>query len=79
MTGVLALLEHVEAFNEGEISLADSRDLSGVWHSGPMFWPVIEDQNYKDVNIFGYLILANVHRALQTLASRRNFCEATAT
>jgi hypothetical protein len=44
-----------------------------------MFWPVIEDQNYKDVNIFGYLILANVHRALQTLASRRNFCEATAT
>jgi len=79
MAGVLALLEHVEAFNEGEISLADSRDLSGVWHSGPMFWPVIEDQNYKDVNIFGYLILANVHRALQTLASRRNFCEATAT
>jgi hypothetical protein len=77
MAGVLALLEHVEAFNEGEISLADTRDLSGVWHSGPMFWPVIEDENKE--NIFGYLILVNVHRALQTLTSRRNFCGPTAT
>ena len=78
MAGVLALLEHVQAFNDGEIWLADTRDLSGVWHSGPMFWPAIEDQN-KDVNIFGYEILANVHRALQTLASRRSFCGPTAT
>jgi hypothetical protein len=77
MAGVLALLEHVEAFNEGEISLADTRDLSGVWHSGPMFWPVIEDENKE--NIFGYLILVNVHRALQTLTLRRNFCGPTAT
>ena len=57
--GVLALLQHVEQFNAGAFVLDND------WHSAPMEWPeVVED----DTDFFGFFILANVRAALEALA-----------
>jgi hypothetical protein len=42
-----------------------------------MFWPAKQDEN--DVQMFGYKILANVHRASLALGPSRNFYSVTAT
>jgi hypothetical protein len=60
----LALIEYVEAFNAGAYYLEPEPDETVVqWQSAPMFWPPHED----DIHLFGYLVLANVRRALEVL------------
>jgi hypothetical protein len=57
MDGLLALLQHVEAFNAGAYCLEPKH-----WQSAPIFWP--------EHDLFGYLVLANVRRALEAMAVR---------
>jgi len=64
--GVLALIHHVEAFNAGAFFLEPCpEDTVSDWQSKPMFWPASNDED--DIDLFGYSVLANVRRALESL------------
>lgn len=66
MAGILALIEYVEAFNAGAYFLEPLQpgDTLDDWRSAPMFWPAhVADE----IDLFGYLVLANVRRALEAM------------
>ena len=67
VAGVLALIRHVEAFNDGAYYLAP-KDGSTIndWRSRPMHWPESADED--EIDLFGYFVLANVRRALEAMA-----------
>lgn len=60
MGGVLALLTYVEQFNAGNFAL------DADWRSAAFCWPADVDDN--DIDLFGYEVLANVRRALESMA-----------
>ena len=63
ITGLLALMRHVEAFNAGAFVLDIDPD---NWRSHPMNWPTDIDDD--EIDLFGYSILANVRAALEAMA-----------
>ena len=62
MAGVLALLQYVEEFNAGGFG----HPSDDGWRSWPAGWPAADGD--PDVDLFGFLMLANVRRALEALA-----------
>jgi hypothetical protein len=69
MAGLLALVRHIEAFNAGAFFLEPTPPETSVydWRSRPADWPADRDDD-KMVDMFGYSVLANVRRALESLA-----------
>jgi hypothetical protein len=62
--GLLALMGHVAAFNEG----AFAPEIDRNWKSRPADWPaVFDDTDTNEIDLFGYAILANVREALAAM------------
>jgi hypothetical protein len=62
IAGLLALMHYVEMFNAGAFALDNDPD----WRSAPMHWPADVDDD--EIDLFGYDVLANVRRALESMA-----------
>lgn len=62
MSGILAVIAHVEAVNHGGIALATDR----AWFTSPVTWP--EGRQIEGEDMFGYDLLSNIGRALQAVA-----------
>jgi hypothetical protein len=61
IAGLLALMRYVEMFNAGAFAL----DIDPNWRSAPMHWPADVDDD--EIDLFGYDVLANVRRALESM------------
>jgi hypothetical protein len=69
MAGVLALIRYVDAFNGGAFFLEPDFPEGGTaddWRSAPTHWPDTKDED--EIDIFGFLVLANVRSALEAMA-----------
>ena len=64
IAGVLALLQHVDAFNSGAFYLEPDREIID-WQSNPAEWPAVTGQD--DIDMFGYALLSNVRRAVAAI------------
>jgi hypothetical protein len=65
LAGVLALLQHVDAFNSGAFYLEPDREIID-WQSSPPEWPAVRGED--DIDMFGYALLDNVRRAIAGVA-----------
>ena|SRR3974390_2748104 len=67
MAGILALIDYVEAFNQGEFRLNDD------WYSAPFNWPSAESFDFEtdtDEELgMAYAVLLNIRDALKTVAA----------
>jgi hypothetical protein len=61
--GLIALLDHVAAFNAGKLAL--EADPTG-WYSSADLWPHLTDGVAADSDVFGFALLENVRNSLGT-------------